>query len=77
MELELSRPASFWQLCVPAFEGGGNRAAEAQLLSPAAEGEGDGWWCAVGDTEPRGTTLALKELTSGAVMSGQSPIKDF
>ena len=49
-ELELSRPASFWQLCVPAFEGGGNGAAEAQLFSPAAaEGEGDGWWCAVGD----------------------------
>ena len=24
VELEQSRPASFWQLCVPAFEGGGN-----------------------------------------------------
>ena len=24
MALELSRPASFWQLCVPASEGGGN-----------------------------------------------------
>ena len=48
--LELSRPASFWQLRVPAFEGGGNRGRRrhSSSLLLLQGGEGDGWWCTVG-----------------------------
>lgn len=32
VELELSRPASFWQLCVPAFEGGGEQGSRGTAV---------------------------------------------